>query len=184
MVTATIHWTLSILFWIALASVITAIIKRNQGSARLLPNGDVHFIPRWWFVCSWLFIMVRFGLIGSGYIRAGLTEPLQFATGVLICVALVGSFLAIPGPIRATSETLEQVRWLWWNKRIRWTEIEEIDSEKRSSTITVIGSGQRKISYTNLYPDRPRFLLAIRQHCENELPPNSPDESVSTGSAG
>jgi hypothetical protein len=175
MITATTRWTLSILFWIAFALVFTGVFKRNKGSARLLPNGEVDFVPRWWFVCSWVFITVRLGFIGSGYLRAGLNEPLRFATGVLICIALVGSLSAIPGPIKAKTETLEEVRWFWWNKKIRWTEIEEIDCEERSSTITVIGYANRKINYSNLYPDRARFLLAIRQHCANDLPANFPD---------
>lgn len=183
MISAAIHWTLSILFWIAFVLVFTGIFKRNRGSAKLLPNGEIHFVPPWWFICSWAFIMVRFAVIGSGYLRAGLNEPLQFATGVSICIAVVASFTAIPGPIKATNESLEEVRWFWWNKKIRWAEIEEIDTEKRSSTIAVIGCGHRKIVHGNPYPDRPRFLLAIRQHCANDLPPEFPGEPVRTGSA-
>lgn len=183
MITRIIHWTLSLLFWIAFALLLTGFLKENRGSARLRPNGEVHFLPRWWFVCSWLFITVRMGFIGSKYLRSGLNERLQLLVGVLVCISVAMALSAIPGTIVAKSETLEEVRWFWRNKKIRWTEIEEIDTEKRISAVTVIGSRHRKIVFTNVYPDRVRFLLEIKRHCGNDLPPNFPNEEIRTDSA-
>lgn len=176
MISRTIPSTISLFSWIACALVLTGLLKQNRGSARLRPDGKVHFLLRWWFACSWVFIMVRFGFIGSSYLRDGLSEPLKFATGVLICIGVAGSFAMIPGTIVTTNESLEQVRWFWRTKRIRWTEIEEIVTERRGSAITVRASDHRKIIYTNVYPDRQRFLLEIKRHCGNNLPPHFPDE--------
>ena len=127
-------------------------------------------------MCSWAFIVVRFGFIGSDYLRSGLKEPLQLATGALICIAAVGSVALIPRSLLTKNETLEEAIWFWRRKKIRWSEIQEINTEKESSTITVIGSGDRKIAYTNVYPDRPRFLLEIKRHCGDNLPPEFPNE--------
>jgi hypothetical protein len=184
MTTAIFHWTSSLLFWIAFALLLIGMLKRNLGAAAIRPDGEVHFVPRWWFVCSWMYITVRLGFVGWGYIRAGVNERLQLTTAVLVCISVILALSAIPGTIKATSEALEEVRWFGRNKKIRWTEIEEIDIEKRSSTVTVVGSGHRKIIFTNVYPDRPRLMLSIRQHCSNDLLPNFPDGPVNADSAG
>src|ERR1700676_1170950 len=112
MISATIHWTLSVLWWIAFALLFIGMLKTNRGSAMLRPNGEVHFVPRWWFVCSWLFITVRLGLVGSKYLRSGLNERLQLLIGVLVCISVAVALSAIPGTIKATSEALEEARWL------------------------------------------------------------------------
>lgn len=181
MTSQTLHWAASVLFWIALVLVWTGVFKRNRGGAKLCSNGKVQFAPRWWFVCAWVSILVRFGFTGSHYIRTGLKEPLQFATGALIWIAVIGAVLSIPGILVVTNEALEEINWVWWNKKIRWTEIQEINAEKRGSAVTVIGPGRRKIVYTNVYPDRPRFLLEIKRHCGDDLPSNFPNEELSSG---
>jgi hypothetical protein len=127
--------------------------------------------------------MVRLGFIGSGYFRAGLNRPFEFTTGALLSIGVVGLVSSVPGTIVATRDALEEVHWFWRNKKIRWAEIEEIDTEKRGSTVTVIGSGRRKIVFTNSHPDRPRFLLEIKRHCGNDLPPNYPNQAVKTDGA-
>jgi hypothetical protein len=175
MIARTIHLTISLLFWVALALILTGFLKRNQSSAKLQSDGEVHFTHRWWFACSWLFIMIWWSFTGFSYLRAGLNQPLQFVTGVLIGIGVLGFVSTIPGTIVVRSEALEEVHWFWRNKKIRWTDIEEIDTEKRGSTVTVIGSGHRKIVFTNVYPDRARFLLEIKSRCGNDLPPNFPN---------
>jgi hypothetical protein len=121
-------------------------------------------------------MLVRFGFTGNDYLRNGLKEPPQFAIGVLIWVAAIGGVSMLPGVLVASSEALEEVNWVWRNKKIRWTEIQEINTEKRGSAVTVIGSGNRKIVFANIYPDRPRFLLEIEKHCGENLPSNFPNE--------
>ena len=183
MIARTFHWTISLLFWMAFALILTGVLKKNRGSARVRSDGGVWFAPRWWFAYSWLFIMIRIATIGFSYLRAGLNQPLQFTTGVLIGIAVLGFVSTIPGTIVVKSEALEEVYWFWRNKKIQWTEIEEIDTEKRGSTVTVIGSGRRRIVFTNVYPDRPRFLHEIKRHCGNELPPDFPNQATSTNGA-
>jgi hypothetical protein len=183
MISQTIHWAVSALFWTAFVLVLTGVFKKNRGSAKLCSNGEIRFAPRWWFVCAWLFMLARFGLIGSDYLQTGLKGPLQFATGALIWIAVIGAVLSVPGIIVVKNEALEELNWIWRNKEIHWTEIQEIQSEKRGSAVTVIGSGRSKIVYTNVYPDRPRFLLEIKRHCGDNLPSNFPNEPLNSDTA-
>ena len=178
MILRMLHWTISLVFWIAFALVVIGLLKTNRGSVSLRRDGEVRFVPRSWFVCAWVFIAVWFAFIGFGYLGAGLNQPLQFTTGVLICIGVVGLFFNLPGPIVAKVEALEETHWFWWKKKIRWTDIKEVHTEKRGSTVTVIG-GRHKITYTNVYPDRARFLLEIKHHCANDLSPDFPNEPVS-----
>ena len=174
------HWAAHVSFWIALALVCAGLFKRNQGSAKLSSNGNVRFAPRWWFVCAWVYILIWFGFIGSGYLRTGLKQPLEFTTGALISIAAIGALLSLPGILEVTNEALEERNWVLRNKRIPWGEIQEIRTEKRGRAVTVIGSGRRKIMYTNLYPDRTRFLLEIKKHCGDDLPPDFPSEKLNS----
>jgi hypothetical protein len=176
MISNAMRWTLSLVFWIALALVLISLFKKNRGSANVRSTGEVEFAARWWFLCSWLFIIVRFAFMGFDYLKAGLKEPVTFATGALICIAVMGSVLILPRALVVTNEALEEVHWFWPKKRLAWTEIEEIDTEKRGSAVTLKGSRRSKIVYTNIYPDRPRFLLEIKRHCGNDLPSNFPIE--------
>lgn len=183
MISQALHWAAYILFWIALALVLTGLRKRNRGSARLCSDGKIQFAPRWWFVCSWAFILLQFCFVRFNYLRSGLKEPWQFATGVLIWIAVIGALGSMPGTLEVTNEALEEINWVWRNKKIRWTEIQEIDTEKRGSSVTVIGSDRRRIVYTNIYPDRPRFLLEIKRHCGDNLPSNFPNEQPGSDDA-
>jgi hypothetical protein len=70
---------------------------------------------------------------------------------------------------------LEAVVWLWRNKRIRWDEIVEINTERKGSAVTVIGVDKTKIVHSSGLPDRPRFLLEIKRHCGGNLPADFPN---------
>jgi hypothetical protein len=180
MIWQTIDRTTSFLFYFALAFVLTGLFKRNRGVAKVRSTGEVEFVQRWWVLCSLLFLLVRFGIIGWDELKHGPREPLAFVTGALMYFAVIASILTIPGTIVMTQEAIEEVRWIWPNKKIRWNEIEEINTEKRGSAVTVKGSGHTRIICTNLYPDRPRFLYEIKQHCGTNLPPNFPNEDASS----
>src|SRR5579863_9783919 len=149
MILQTFHWAASNMFWLALALVLTGLFKQNRGSAKLCANGRVQFSPSWWFVCAWVFILLQFGFIGNRFLRSGLNEPLQFLTGASMWIAAIGAVSTIPGILVVTDEALEEVNWVWRNKKLLWTEIQEIDTEKRGCAVTVIGAGQRRIVYWN-----------------------------------
>ena len=178
MILQTTHWAVHALFWIALVIVLVGLFKRNRGYAKLCPNGEVRFLPRWWFVAAWIYILVRFGFIGSNYLRTGFRDPLEFLTGAMMAIVAIGGVLSISGVLVVTNDALEERNWIWRNRKIRWSEIQEIHAEKKGSAITVIGPGRGRILYTNVYPDRARFLMEIKKHCGDNLPPDFPSEPL------
>lgn len=180
MIFQTMRWAVHVLFWIALVLVPIGLFKRNSGYAKLCGNGNVRFLPRWWFVSAWIYILVRFAFFGSNYLRTGFQFSLQFLTGAMISIAAIGGMLSLPGVLMVTNDALEERNWIWRNKKIRWSEVQEIHAEKKGSAITVIGPGRSRILYTNVYPDRARFLIEIKKHCGDNLPPDFPSEPLNS----
>jgi len=173
MIWKVIHWSVSFFFWIALALLIASIVS-NRRPATVRADGNVKFAPRWFGVWALIYVAIRMGFITWGYLRHGLGQPLTFATGVLLGLASVGLVFALPGTVLVTDSGLEEAFWLRRNKRIRWEEIVEINTERRGSAVTVIGFDKTKIIHSSQLPDRPRFLLEIRQHCCDNLPEDFP----------
>jgi Bacterial PH domain len=73
------------------------------------------------------------------------------------------------------SDGLQQVSWLWKNKRIRWEDIVEINTGGKSRTVTITGSDGTKIVHSRVLPDRPRLLIELRHHCGENLPSDFPE---------
>ena len=182
MIWRVIHWSVSFFFWIALALLIASMVS-NRSSATVRASGKVEFAPRWFGVWALIYVAIRMGFITWGYLRHGLGEPLTFATGVSLGLASVGLVLTLPGTVLVSDSGLEEVLWFWRNKRIRWEDIVEINTERKGSAVTVIGADKTKIIHSNRLPDRPRFLFEIRQQCGENLPADFPGTDVSNDSA-
>ena len=182
MVWRVIHWSVSFFFWIALALLIASMV-RNRSSATVRASGKVEFAPRWFGVWALIYVVLRMGFITWGYLRHGPGEPLIFATGALLGLSSVGLLFTLPGTVLVSESGLEEVLWFWWNKRIQWEDIVEINTERKGSAVTVIGADKTKIIHSNRLPDRPRFLFEIRQHCGENLPADFPGRDVSNDSA-
>jgi hypothetical protein len=176
------HWSINFLFWIALARFIPSMVS-NRRSATVRANGEVEFAPRWFGVWALMYVAIRMCFITWGYLRHGLGEPLTFATGALLGLVSVGLVFALPGTVSVTDSGLEEVFWLWRNKRIRWGDIVEINTERKGSAVTVIGADKTKIVHSSGLPDRPRFLLEIKRHCGENLPADFPNGDKNNGSA-
>jgi hypothetical protein len=116
------------------------------------------------------------------YLKEGLAKPWDFITGASLSVAVLASLCSIPATLIVSSDGMEQIYWFWRNKKIRWDEIVEINTGERgkSSTVTVLGAGGTKIIHSGQLPDRPRFLLELKQHCGENLPPDFPREPVAS----
>lgn len=85
--------------------------------------------------------------------------------------------LFVPGTIVVADDGLEQRYWFRMDKRIGWKNIEEIKSVKWS-TVTITGTDGTKIVHSPMLADRPRFLLELKRHCGEELPPDFPREPI------
>jgi hypothetical protein len=170
-----IHWSVNFLFWIALALVLASSIVSNRRNATVHANGKVEFAPRWFGIWAWIYVAVWMCFIAVRVLRHGIGQPLTFATGAFLGFAAVGSIFTLPGTVVVSDYGLEAVVWLWRNKRIRWDEIVEINTERKGSTVTVIGVDKTKIVHSSGLPDRPRFLLEIKRHCGGNLPADFPN---------
>ena len=98
------------------------------------------------------------------------------ASGLVIVLAVVAA--EFPGTIVLTAEGMEQVRWLWKNKYIRWGDIEEINTGEKSKTITITAKDGTKIVHWRPLPDRSRLLFELKQHGGENLPPDFPREPI------
>jgi hypothetical protein len=182
MISKVIHWSINSLFWVALALLIASMVS-NRRFATVRADGNVEFAPRWFGVWALMYVAIRMCFIAWGYLQYGLKEPLTFVTGALLGLSSVGLVSVLPGTILVSDNGLEEVIWFWRNKRIRWEEIVEINTERKGSTVTVIGVDRTKIIHSSRLPDRPRFLAEIRQHCGENLPAEFPGGDVNNGSA-
>lgn len=98
------------------------------------------------------------------------------ASGLVIVLAMMVA--EFPGTIVVTADGLEQIRWLWRNKYIRWGEVEEINTGEKSQTITITAKDGTKIVHWRPLPDRPRLLLELKKYCGENLPPDFPREPI------
>ena len=181
MIWKTIQWIIHLLFWIAVVLVLAGMLK-NRGAAKILTGGQIEFAPRWFVVWAWIFLVLRMIFIVPNYLKQGLGKPWDFVIGASLGVAVLGFLCEIPGTLIVSSGGIEQVFWLWRNKKMRWDEIVEINTGEKSkgSTVTVMGADGTKIVHSGQLPDRPRFLLELRQHCGENLLPDFPREPVAS----
>jgi len=169
-------WIARLLFWCALAwMLIDIVLKRRR--ARIISEGRIEFTPSRLTIWAWPFMI--------GFMASPAARDLMHSRGnswdllILACLGLaaLGLLFLFPGTIVVNSDGLEQFYWLRRNKRIQWKDIEEIDSET-SSRVNILGADGTKIVHTLFLGDRPRFLLELKQHCGEELPPDFPQEPV------
>jgi hypothetical protein len=181
MIWKAIHWSIDLVFWIALAiALVSSFYNRRPARVR---SDKVEFAPKSIELWAWMYVVVRMCFIAAAYLQHGLGEPLAFATGAMLVLGSVGLIFVLPGTIVATDVGLVQVFWFWRNKRIRWSEIVEINTEKEGSAVTVIGADQTKIVHSGRLPDRPRFLVEIKRRCGEDLPADFPGRDASNRSS-
>jgi hypothetical protein len=157
-------------------------MSKNRRSAEILTGGQIEFAPRWFGVWGWIFLVLQAIFIVPHYLKQGLGKPWDFVTGALLSVVALGFLCEIPGTLIVSGDGLKQFYWFWRNKQIRWDEIVEINTgeKNKSSTVTVTGADGTKIIHSSQLPDRPRFLLELKQHCGENLPPDFPREPVAS----
>lgn len=105
-------------------------------------------------------------------------EPTGRDRRVWLCSRNSHAVAEFPGTIVITADGLEQVHWLWKNKLIQWSEIEEINTGEKSRAVTITATNGTKIVHSRQLPDRPRLLFELKQHCGENLPPDFPREPI------
>jgi hypothetical protein len=152
---------------------------RNHGSrnsAVILPGGAVEFSvgPRSLLIATGLAV---YALTNSGlrFARHHSTWQEFAFNGVCLAIAFVVIW-DLPGTIVVDDFGIEQRFWVRPHKRIRWNEIEEINTGNKVRLITITSCDRSKIVFNGDLADRPRFLREIKQHCGDNLPTDFPAE--------
>lgn len=98
------------------------------------------------------------------------TAPVCFFAGSVLFM--------IPGTITLGSEGLQEHFWLWKDKRIRWGDIVEIESDPKGRSLTIKAVDGKRIVHSSFLSGRPRLLREIKTHCGENLPADFPCEPL------
>jgi hypothetical protein len=150
--------------------------KQRKGT--VLPDGGIEFTLNSRAYFAW-------ALVVAYLIYATVRRLIDFHSGwfnLYIAVMLGGLAVLIafpfPAAILVTSDGLEQISWLWKNKRIRWKNIVEINTGEKSRTVTVTAADGTTIVHSRQLPDRERLLMEIQRYCGDNLPTDFPREPL------
>lgn len=168
--------------------VAVAVLLSFSGSAdkhrkaRVLKGGGTEFAPNRRSYWAWPLVIVYLIYTTVGrliHIHAGwLNLDIALTFGGL---AVLFAF-PFPGVILLRADGLEQVSWLWKNKRIRWADIVEINTGEKSHTVTITAADGTKIIHSRQLPDRARLLMELKHYCGANLPADFPREPSPGGS--
>lgn len=168
-----------VLFWPFIAFFLAGGFGRVHGDrgAKELPGDRVRFGANWIGV-SLLGVMITVVpgtvamLLSRQSDRFAIVAQMGMTIVVLLCL------LDFPGTIIVSREGLEQRYWFRGNKRIRWSDIVEIESSPNDRMVTVKAANGTKIIHAFIYSGRSRFLQELKVHCGSELPADFPREPL------
>lgn len=148
--------------------------------ANVSATGRVEFAPNRRATAAWLILAAFFFYLVPGQLKHMGDHLFSVATAVALASVAIGLLTSFPGTILIDSEGLQQQFWAWKNKRIRWTDIVEINTGEKSRRVTVTGADGIKIVHSRQLPDRPRLLSELKRRCGEQLPTDFPGEPVSS----
>jgi Bacterial PH domain len=148
----------------------------KQRKARPLEEGRIEFTPNRRAFWAWPVLVVY--LIYATIHRLMHIDGRPYNILILVTFIMATAMIAAPFPasIIVTADGLEQVSWLWKNKRIRWADIVEVNTGGASHTVTITSADGTKIIHSSQLPDRSGLLMAIKNHCGENLPSDFPRE--------
>lgn len=150
----------------------------KQRKAVVLPDGSVAFTPNRRSFIAWPMLMVYLVYVTVSLAMHTGRSPFNVMMAVGFGIGTVMFATVFPGSILVKREGLQQVSWLWKNKRVRWEDIVEINTGAKSRIVTITGSDGTKIVHSPVLPDRARLLNELRQNCGDKLPSDFPREPI------
>lgn len=142
----------------------------KQRKATTLDDGSVMFSPNRRSFFAWPVLIVYLIYATVTQVRHLHGSPLHLIPSVLTGSVAVMIAVSFPATIIVASDGLQQVSWLWKNKRLCWKDIVEINTGEKDRTITITVLDGTKIIHDRVLPDRPRMLVELRQYCGDNLP--------------
>ena len=161
--------------WLILILVLTR-KSQTQRPATELSDGRVEFAPGVLSFWVWLSIAIPSAWSAIVVLRRHFSTPWELLTTTYVVLIALSHLLSFPRTIVVTREGLEQLHWLWMNRRIRWNDIVEIKTVANRSRVTIKSGDGTTIVYSAELADRPRFLLELKRYCGENLPPEFPNE--------
>ncbi|HUB31106.1 MAG TPA: hypothetical protein VL967_15480 [Terracidiphilus sp.] len=167
--------SLVILFVLARLIVSTADDERQAQET----DGGLEFTPNrrsFWGV----YVFVAFmGYVAVSSLFNGLKSALDFLpAGLSVCFILL-LLAAFPGSIRSDQKGLEQAYWLRGRRRIAWSDVVRVTVNDKKIEIKISGKGGTKILHSRQLPDRARLIDELKRHCNEKLPAELAQKSVS-----
>src|SRR5271157_1682806 len=153
----------------------------KRGSARVLSDGRVKFSPDRLGLWAWPLAIAYLVSLTVRDLIQNHGNPWDFLAPTLFGSTALMLLFSFPGTVVVSADGLEAVYWFRRHKHIRWKEIEEIETEKQSTSfrmVTITGVDGTKIVHSFQLADRSRFLLELKQHCGENLPPDFPREPI------
>jgi len=153
----------------------------KRGLAKVLNDGRIEFAPDRIGLYGYLLAFVYvIGMAGRALAQrhSGFGDYISPAVSGMIALYIL---ISIPGTVVAAEDGLEAVFWFRKNKRIRWHDIEEIETERESklfSIVAITGVDGTRIVHSWLLADLPRLMLEIQRHCGEDLPAEFPRQSL------
>ena len=172
-----LHGTAVLLLWIIFAWMVLGRTGK-RGSARVLSDDRVEFAQDRIAFWGWLLMFMYTAWVAAKTLMKDPVNPWNFITAACLGFMALSFLFSIPGAVVTTDDGLEQIYWFWRNKRIRWKDIVEINAGEKSQTVEVTSADGTKIVHSRFLADRKRFLLELKEHCGEELPPDFPREPI------
>lgn len=169
-----------IAFWFLLVFAVLALFggAGNRRSARDLSDGSIEFAPGWTVFGAWLGIVVYAAYAAIASFEQSQGKPLNLVMAACLGLMAIVFLFSFPGTVVTTRDGLQQRYWFWRERHIRWEAIAEINTGKKSRTVTITGADGTKIVHSRQLADRPRFLLELKRHCGENLPQDFPREPI------
>ena len=173
-----VYWFSELLFWGLLTGLLLELLgkDRDKGTAKVLADGRMEFVKTRRDLAMVVLPGVWGIFIAADYLRRGFGDPWHMFIGACFAVGVVVLVFDLPETLIVSQSGLEQVCWIRRNKRIRWEEIEEINTGKKNLFVEITGADGTRISYSGPSVDLTRLFRELKEHCGENLPPNFPSE--------
>lgn len=174
-------WTVRLLGWIGFAMTLWSFWGKDNRKAQILNDKRIEFAPKKLAVLGSILIAVYFAYFTIANLVKHWHET-PFDLLISACVGLVSLTIvfSLPGAIVVTADGVNQLFWFRKNKHIRWVDIVEINTGKKSRAVTITGVDRTKIVHSRQLADRSRLLFEVKQHCGESLPPDFHRESIAS----
>jgi hypothetical protein len=146
--------------------------------AKVSGEGRIEFSPDRLAISAWLLIVVYLAGAAAIDLIHSQGKSWNLFNGICFLAYAILFLCSFPVSVVISDDGLEQRYWFRRSKRIRWSEIEEIETSPKSRTVIITAASGTKIVHLRTFADRPGLLLELKQHCGDELPPDFPRESV------